>query len=62
MKKRTISTLLLSPVFLVVAIYALLISPLGGPTVKLLANTFVSNLHIEEVKGSKAAKGGIFGM
>ena len=54
MKKRTISTLLLSPVFLVVAIYALLISPLGGPTVKLLANTFVSNLHIEEVKGSFA--------
>ncbi|WP_334014071.1 translocation/assembly module TamB domain-containing protein [Alteromonas sp. S167] len=54
MKKRTISALLLSPVFIVVALYALLISPLGGPTVKVLANTFVKPLHIERIDGSFA--------
>ena len=54
MKKRTISALLLSPVFFVVAVYALLISPLGGPTVKILANTFVDKLHIENIEGGFA--------
>lgn len=54
MRKRTVSAILLSPVLLLVAIYALLISPLGGPTVKLIANTFVSNLSIEDIEGSFA--------
>ena len=54
MKKRTISALLLSPVFFVVAVYALLISPLGGPTVKILANTFVDKLEIEDIEGGFA--------
>jgi len=54
MKKRTVSTLLLSPVLIVVAIYALLISPLGGPTAKLLANAFVKPLHIDNIEGSFA--------
>ena len=36
------------------AIYALLISPLGGPTVKLLANTFVDNLSIDAIDGGFA--------
>jgi len=54
MKKRTISALLLSPIFFVVAVYALLISPLGGPTVKILANTFVDNVDIENIEGGFA--------
>lgn len=54
MKKRTVSLVLLSPVFLLVAIYTLLISPLGGPTIKVIANTFVSDLHIEEIEGGLA--------
>lgn len=54
MRKRTLSTILLSPIFLLVAIYALLISPLGGPTVKLLANTFVDNLSIDAIDGGFA--------
>ena len=34
--------------------YAVLISPLGGPTVKLLANTFVENLSIDAIDGGFA--------
>ncbi|CAB9495961.1 translocation/assembly module TamB domain-containing protein [Alteromonas macleodii] len=54
MRKRTVSAILLSPVLLLVAIYALLISPLGGPTVKLIANSFVTNLSIDDIDGSFA--------
>jgi len=54
MRKRTLTAILLSPIFLLVAIYAVLISPLGGPTVKLLANTFVENLSIEAIDGGFA--------
>ncbi|MFZ8199710.1 translocation/assembly module TamB domain-containing protein [Alteromonas portus] len=54
MRKRTLSAVLLSPVFILVGIYALLISPLGGPTVKLLANTFVENLSIDAIEGGFA--------
>ena len=54
MRKRTLSAILLSPILLLVAIYALLISPLGGPTVKLIANSFVTNLSIDDIEGSFA--------
>ncbi len=54
MRKRTISAILLSPILLLVAVYALLISPLGGPTVKLVANTFVDNLSIDAIDGGFA--------
>ncbi|MCB4437801.1 translocation/assembly module TamB domain-containing protein [Alteromonas sp. McT4-15] len=54
MKKRTVSFIISSPILLVVAIYALLISPLGGPTVKVIANTFVPNLAIERIEGGFA--------
>ena len=52
MRRRTLSAILLSPILLLVAIYALLISPLGGPTVKLIANSFVTNLSIDDIDGS----------
>ncbi|MEC7480647.1 MAG: hypothetical protein VYE21_03425 [Pseudomonadota bacterium] len=54
MRKRTLSAILLSPVLILVALYAVLISPLGGPTVKLLANTFVENLSIDAIDGGFA--------
>ncbi|MBT3133770.1 translocation/assembly module TamB domain-containing protein [Alteromonas sp. ALT199] len=54
MRKRTLSAILLSPILLLVAIYALLISPLAGPTVKLIANSFVTNLSIDDIEGSFA--------
>ncbi|GFD93486.1 DUF490 domain-containing protein [Alteromonas sp. KUL156] len=54
MRKRTLSAILLSPVLILVSIYALLISPLGGPTAKLLANTFVENLSIGAIDGGFA--------
>lgn len=54
MRRRTLSAILLSPILLLVAIYALLISPLGGPTVKLIANSFVTNLSIDDIDGSFA--------
>ncbi|MEE3057346.1 MAG: DUF490 domain-containing protein, partial [Pseudomonadota bacterium] len=54
MRKRTLSAILLSPVRILVALYAVLISPLGGPTVKLLANTFVENLSIDAIDGGFA--------
>ncbi|WP_394222200.1 translocation/assembly module TamB domain-containing protein [Alteromonas gracilis] len=54
MRKRTLSAILLAPVFLLVAIYAVLISPLGGPFIKTLANTFVENLTIEAIDGGFA--------
>ena len=54
MRKRTVSAILLSPVFLLVAIYAVLISPLGGPTIKIAANAFVTGLSIGEIEGSFA--------
>ncbi|APE03651.1 DUF490 domain-containing protein [Alteromonas mediterranea] len=54
MRKRTISAILLSPILLLVAVYALLISPLGGPTVKLVANTFIDNLSIDAIDGGFA--------
>lgn len=54
MKKRTLSAILLSPVFFVVIVYALLISPLGGPAVKLIANAFVANLSIKQIEGGFA--------
>jgi translocation and assembly module TamB len=34
MRKRTLSAILLSPVLILVALYAVLISPVGGPTGK----------------------------
>ena len=52
MRKRTASVILLSPVFIVVFIYALLISPLGGPVVRLVANNAVNGLNIGDVQGS----------
>ena len=52
MRKRTTSVILLSPVFLLVFIYGLLISPLGGPVVRLIANNTISELNIEDVQGS----------
>lgn len=54
MKKRTISTILLTPVFIVVFVYGLLISPLGGPTIRLVANNLVSGLSIESIEGGLA--------
>lgn len=54
MRKRTLSAILLSPVFILVGIYAVLISPLGGPTVKFLANAFVENLSIDAIDGGFA--------
>lgn len=54
MRKRTLSAILLSPIFILVGIYAVLISPLGGPTVKLIANTFVDNLSIDAIEGGFA--------
>lgn len=54
MKKRTVSLILLSPIFLLVAIYALLISPLGGPTIKVVANSVVPGLSIEKIEGGMA--------
>lgn len=54
MKKRTLSAILLSPVLILVALYAILISPLGGPAVKFLANTLVENLSIDAIDGGFA--------
>ena len=54
MKKRTLSAILLSPVLILVALYAVLISPLGGPAVKFLANTLVENLSIDAIDGGFA--------
>ena len=52
MKKRTTSVILLSPVFILVFIYGLLISPLGGPTLRIVANNSIDGLHIEDIEGS----------
>ncbi|BFT32023.1 translocation/assembly module TamB domain-containing protein [Alteromonas sp. D210916BOD_24] len=54
MRKRTVSAILLSPVFILVAIYAVLISPLGGPAIKVVANAFVPGLSIDKIEGSFA--------
>ncbi|PHS45442.1 MAG: hypothetical protein COB03_17715, partial [Alteromonas sp.] len=54
MRKRTISTILLTPVLIVVFVYGLLISPLGGPTIRLVANNLVSGLSIESIEGGLA--------
>ncbi|MDO6566813.1 translocation/assembly module TamB domain-containing protein [Alteromonas sp. 1_MG-2023] len=54
MKKRTISLILLTPVLIVVFIYGLLISPLGGPTIRVIANNVVSGLNIESIDGGLA--------
>ena len=54
MRKRTLSTILLSPVLLIVLVYAILISPLGGPTIRLAATSFVDNLAIEKIQGGIA--------
>ena len=54
MRKGTISPILLTPVLIVVFVYGLLISPLGGPTIRLVANNLVSGLSIESIEGGLA--------
>jgi len=54
MRKRTVSVLLLSPVLLLVFIYGMLISPLGGPILSLIANHAIANLKITAIEGSFA--------
>ena len=54
MRKRTTTAILLTPVFLLVLIYGLLISPLAGPMIKLIANQFVAGLSVEKMEGGLA--------
>ncbi|WP_218419063.1 translocation/assembly module TamB domain-containing protein [Alteromonas lipotrueae] len=54
MRKRTISTILLTPVIIVVFVYGLLISPLGGPTIRVIANNLVNGLSIKSIEGGLA--------
>lgn len=54
MKKRTISAVVLAPVFLLVFLYALFISPLGGPTAAYIANLTVPGLDIDDIEGGFA--------
>lgn len=54
MKKRTTTAILLTPVFLLVLVYGLLISPLAGPIIKLVANQFVAGLSVKKIEGGLA--------